>query len=140
MKTSKLMLLPKEDSGLHQLIARVHGSHINSAFKRRDAVIIENPQTGAKIIRYVLGHGGLPGVTKQAIAVDYDGLETLGYRMKPEQCANLIVRKAKPYESIYYLTKHPDLVVQLSIKLALLSTALGLIGLVGVIVSLMSLF
>lgn len=130
LKVDKLILLPKEDSGVRNLIVRVHGTLIKSSFQRRQPVVICNPENGAKIIRYVMGSGSLSGVTKSAIAIDYDGLDTLGYKMKKDQPCELLVRKAKPFETYQFFIRHPDLAVQLSIKLGLTGVALGMVGLV----------
>ncbi|OIP95598.1 MAG: hypothetical protein AUK56_04890 [Thiomicrospira sp. CG2_30_44_34] len=129
MKASKVLLLGKEDSGIHNLIVRIHGCHVKTVFSRREAVIILNPNNKTKIIRYVMGSGAMPGVTKESIAIDYDGLDTLGYKMKLEQPCDLVVRKASFVEKLAIFSQHPDLGVNLSLKLGVTGVALGLIGL-----------
>lgn len=136
IETKKILLLRDGDSGLHNLIVRVHGTHINSSFKRRDPVVICNTQNKKKIIRYVLGGGSLPGLTKDSLAIDYDGLETLGFKMKKQQVANLIVRKPKVFEKYLFFIQHPDLSTSLSIRLGLLGAFLGFLGLILGITSL----
>lgn len=138
LSISRLAMLPEKDSGLHNLIVRINGRHINGYFKRRDPVVIVNKENGEKIIRYALGHGSLPGITKEAIAVDYDGIVTLGFCQKKlnediSDC-NLIVRKPRIMEKYLFFTRHPDLGIQLSIRLGLVGCFLGMVGLfLGVI-------
>ncbi|WP_029913693.1 hypothetical protein [Hydrogenovibrio marinus] len=139
VQVSQIILLPEKDSGIQNLIARISGHHINDHFKRREPVVIVNQDNGEKIIRYVLGHGSVPGITKESIAVDYDGLASLGFRMKKEgvpQPCNLVVRKLKPFESYMFFTRHPDLGIQMSIKLGLVGVFLGFVGLALGIISL----
>ncbi|GAB6071606.1 hypothetical protein JCM30760_27040 [Thiomicrorhabdus hydrogeniphila] len=138
IKFNKVQLLPKEDSGIHNLLIRVHGSHINSTFKRREPVVIVNPENNAKCIRYVMGAGSMAGITKSTLAVDYDALDTLGFKMRKEQECLLIVRKPKPFEVYSFLMRHPDLSVQLSIKLGVLGSLLGLLSAVQMVVSVFS--
>ncbi len=136
LKISQLMLLPKEDSGIHNLLIRVHGCHIKSTFQRRQPVVIVNPENGAKCIRYVMGGGSLAGLTKTSAALDYDAMDSLGFKMNKVQPCDLIIRKAKPFETYRFFTRHPDLSVQLSIKLGLLGAGLGFLGLCLGIISL----
>lgn len=133
------MMLTGDDAGLGNLIARIHNTHIKRTFKRRDAVIIKNIDNGASIIRYVMGGSYLfEGKPSSLIAFDYDGYDTLGLPYKPTEVidCNLQVRKATVLEKYLYLSKHPDLSIQLSIRLGLLGAVLGFAGLVLGIISL----
>ena len=136
LKMTKLMLLPKEEAGIHNLIVRLHGVHLKQ-FKRRQSVVIVNPKTDAKIIRYVIGAGSTKGLTKHSLALDYDGFETLGFPLVREssQPCDLIVRKAKAFERYWFFLNHPDLSIALSIRLGFLGAVLGGIGIVLGIIS-----
>jgi hypothetical protein len=136
LRAKNVLLLPKEDAGHHNLIVRMQGVHINSFFRRREPVVICNPHNGERIIRYAMGGGSLPGIKRDSIALDYDGLITLGFEMKQAQPCDLIVRKARPFETYLFFTRHPDLGIQLSIKLGLTGVFLGMLGLALGVVSL----
>lgn len=134
---NNLMLLPKEDSGIHNLLVRVHGCHIKSSFQRREPVVIVNPSNKQKCIRYVMGGGSLSGLTKSSAALDYDAMDHLGFKMKGTQSCELIIRKTRPFERIAFFVNHPDLSVQLSIRLGLLGAVLGFMGLMTGVLSLL---
>jgi hypothetical protein len=138
LKINQLMLLPKEDSGIHNLLIRVHGCHIKSIFQRRQPVVIVNPANNAKCIRYVMGGGSLSGLTKGSAALDYDAMDTLGFKMNSVQPCELIIRKTKPFESYLFFMNHPCLSTQLSIKLGLLGAVLGFLGLCLGVISLIA--
>lgn len=132
----QVALLPKEDSGLHNLLVRVHGSHINSTFQRREAVVLVNRDNKQKCIRYIVGAGSMAGITKQTLAIDYDALETLNFKMKKEQGCNIAIRKPRPFEVYLFYMNHPDLSVKLSIRLGVLGALLGFTGLAISVISL----
>ncbi len=138
LKISQLMLLPKEDSGIHNLLIRVHGCHIKSTFQRRQPVVIVNPANNAKCIRYVMGGGSITGLTKDSASLDYDAMDTLGFKMNLVQPCELIIRKVKPFEACKFFTQHPDLAVQISLKLGLLGAFLGFLGLLLGVISLLA--
>lgn len=135
MKCNQLLVLPEKDSGIDNLICRIHSKNLGQ-FGRRTPVIIENSENNAQCIRYVMGGGGFKGLTKDSVAIDYDGLLTLGYKLKDEQSCSLNIRKAKWYEHYLFFAKHPDLAVRLSMQLGLTGVFLGMIGLFLGVVSL----
>ncbi|AJY53186.1 hypothetical protein [Halomonas sp. KO116] len=124
--------LPPQDSGLQLGIARFHNLHIDakrqdhSRLFRRNAVCIVNPENGAWIIRYAMGSGGVKGVCKDSVGLDYDGVDALGIRFN--QPAQLVIRRARRREVIRWLATYPDLPVRLGIQLGLLGAVLGLLG------------
>lgn len=134
----KSMMLTGNDAGIGNLIARIHNTHIKKSFRRREAVIITNLDNHESIIRYVMGGGDLfEGMPVESVAVDYDGYDTLGLpysKDKPIDC-NLEVRRATTIEKYAFFWRHPDLSVQLSIRLALLGAMLGVCGLIISIIS-----
>lgn len=124
--------IPSGDSGLQNSIVRIHNMHIDSKkrnksrFYRRDAVVIENNVTGEKILRYVMGNPGGISISKTAVALDYDAVDTLGIRFR--EPVTLVVRRANAIEVYQWFWSHPDLNVQLSMRLGLVGTVLGIIG------------
>ena len=80
IQANQVVMLTGDDAGLHNLIARVRNNHIKRDFQRREAVIIKNLETGTKIIRYVMGESQNLELERGTIAVDYDGLVSLGYK------------------------------------------------------------
>lgn len=124
--------LPPQDSGLQLGIARFHNLHIDakrqdqSRLFRREAVCIVNPENKTRIIRYAMGGGGVKGVCKDSVGLDYDGVDALGIRFN--QPAQLVIRRASRLEIIQWLATYPDLSVRLSIQLGLLGAGLGMLG------------
>ncbi|MEB1021838.1 hypothetical protein VC940_16030, partial [Citrobacter freundii] len=64
MKIETVVPLPPEDSGLQHCIARFHNRNMDSKrkdktrFFRREPVMIVNPETKAKVLRYAMGNPG----------------------------------------------------------------------------------
>lgn len=62
MKIETVVPLPPEDSGLQHCIARFHNRNMDSKrkdktrFFRREPVMIVNPETKAKVLRYAMGN------------------------------------------------------------------------------------
>lgn len=132
MKIEMVVPLPAEDSGLQHSIARFHNFNMDSQrqdqtrFFRREPVVIVNPETKVKVLRYAMGNPGGISITKQAIALDYDAVEALGVSFKG--AVDLEVRRAKRWEVWQWFWNHRDQSVQLSIKLGVVGTVLGVMG------------
>ncbi|WP_231571617.1 MULTISPECIES: hypothetical protein [Xenorhabdus] len=100
MKT--VVPLPPEDSGLQHCIARFHNRNMDSKrkdktrFFRREPVMIVNPETKAKVLRYAMGNPGNLSITKLVVALDYDAVDALGVRFK--DTVSLEVRRARRWE------------------------------------------
>lgn len=130
----RIVQLPPEDSGLSNNIVRLNNNWIDSKkmnrslYFRRDPVVIKNTENGRTIVRYVMGSPGGFSVKKSELAIDYDGMDTLGVQ-RGQEC-HLLVKRANIVERLVWLVKHPDLNVNLSIRLALLSVVLGLLSFV----------
>lgn len=128
----QVVQIPSGDSGLQNSIVRIHNMHIDSKkrnksrFYRRDAVVIENNVTGEKILRYVMGNPGGISISKTAVALDYDAVDALGISFR--EPVTLVVRRANAIEVYQWFWSHPDLNVQLSMRLGLVGTVLGIIG------------
>lgn len=131
IKVSKAVMLTGEDAGLHNLVGRIHGSHIHRGINRRDPILIINLDNQKRIIRYAMGGSGIKGLSKDGVAIDYDGIDTLGlpYQKDTPINCNLLVRKASKWEQIRCFWNHPDVPTQLSVRLGLLSVVLGVSGL-----------
>ncbi|MDW2127525.1 hypothetical protein R7P74_28380, partial [Vibrio sp. 2033] len=95
-------------------------------FFRREPVMIVNPETKAKVLRYAMGNPGNLSITKLAVALDYDAVDALGVRFK--DTVNLEVRRARRWEVWQWFWNHPDQSVQLSIKLGVVGAVLGVMG------------
>jgi len=74
-----------------------------------------NPETNVKVLRYAMGNPGGLSITKVAIALDYDAVDALGGR-------------AKRWEVWQWFWNHRDQSVQLSIKMGVVGTVLGVLG------------
>lgn len=135
MDVSKIIRLPVEDSGYQCSIVRFHNSMIDSTkrnrvmFFRREAILIVNGSTKRRILRYAMGNSGIAGLTKAAIAIDYDAVDELG--LKFGVCENISARRARQYEVLLWFWSHKDLNVRLSMRLAVLGVILGTAGLIA---------
>ncbi len=124
--------LPPADAGLHNAIVRLHNGRIDAKrqdkqrFFRREPLVVINPDNGAKIVRYAMGAAGLAGVRRDTIALDYDALDALSIR--PKQEVAITVRRATLFEVYAWFWNHPDLSVQLSIRLGIAGAVLGVMG------------
>tara|TARA_B100000446_G_scaffold184352_1_gene206134 strand:- start:17432 stop:17869 length:438 start_codon:yes stop_codon:yes gene_type:complete len=135
MKKSKrfesVVRLPPEDSGLQHSIVRLNNNHIDSKkhdttkFFRRDAVVVINQDNGEKVLRYVMGNPGL-SITKDSLAIDYDAVDHLGIKYKEQ--VNVEVRAASAIEVLMWFWHHPDLSVNLSVRLGVIGAVLGVLG------------
>lgn len=129
---SGVVSLPPADAGIQNAIVRLHNSRIDAhrqdkaRFFRREPLVVINPDTGGKIVRYAMGAAGLAGVRKDTIALDYDALDALGIR--PKQEVAITVRRATALEVYAWFWRHPDLSVQLSIRLGIAGAVLGVMG------------
>lgn len=132
MQIEKVVRLPQDDSGLQHCIARFHNRNMDSKrkdperFFRREPIVIINPETQAKVLRYAMGNAGTLSIEKNAIALDYDAIDVLGVLYKTP--TNLEVRRAKRWEVWLWFWSHPDHSVQLSIKLGVFGAVLGVMG------------
>lgn len=141
MKIQNVVQLPPEDSGLQHCIARFHNRNMDAKkvdkarFFRREPIIISNPETGAKVLRYAMGNPGGISITKVSIALDYDATDALGCRYKGE--VNLEVRKAKRWEVWQWFWFHSDLSVQIAIRVGAVGAVLGVLGFTAAVVPLL---
>lgn len=130
--------LPPEDSGLQHSIVRLSNNHIDSKkqdktkFFRREAVVVVNTDNGEKVLRYVMGNPGL-SITKDSLAIDYDAVDLLGVKYKAK--ANIEVRVATTWEVLSWFWRHPDLSVNLSVRLGVIGALLGVLGFMTGLVS-----
>jgi hypothetical protein len=135
MLFTTVVRLPKEDSGLSLSIVRFYNGHIDSnkidkrKFFRRDMVVLENTLNGKKILRYAMGSSS---ISKLSISIDYDGSDRLG--LKSKDCS-IRAYRASTMEIIKWYLYHDDMSVQLSIRLALLGAALGVLGFMTSLIS-----
>ena len=134
MLIKRAIPLAYEDSGLNKSIVRFHSSNMDSKrvkpdrFYRREALIIKNRETGDSVLRYAMGNPGGISLAKDQIGLDYDGVDALNIRFR--QDVDLEVRRAKTWEIYRWFLNHPDLGIQLSVKLGFVGALLGLMGFV----------
>ncbi len=138
MEVKVVIQLPPEDSGLQHSIVRFHNSRIDSKkadktrYFRREPLVVINPETGAKVLRFAMGSAGLPGIVKNGIGVDYDAVDLLGVRFNRD--VKLEVRRATAFDVYKWYWLHPDLGMRLSTRLAIVGGILGVLGfVVGVV-------
>ena len=131
---TSVVKLSDRDAGVVQSIVRLHNSRIDASradparFYRRDALAIRNPANGALVIRMAMGSGGgIKGLNRDALALDYDATDALGIPMTGP--CSLQVRRARLDQLVRHFWSHPDLGHRISMRLAFLSVLLGLIGL-----------
>jgi hypothetical protein len=129
--------LPIEDRGLERSIVRMNTSRIDQArqdkdaFFRRQPVKLTNPLTGQFIVRMPMGGGGVKGLTKDSIALDYDAIDTLGIRSKfidGKLEATVLVSKASTLSVYRYYWGHPDVGYRLAMRLSMVGLVLGILG------------
>lgn len=121
---TNVVRLPQQDSGSALSIVRLNNTHIGE-FERRTAVFIQNTHNRKWTIRYTMGNGGtVKGLTKNSLAIDYDGICDLGVQY--EQPSSIIIRKATMTEGLKWLLKSPDLNIRLNTRIALLSASLAI--------------
>lgn len=141
-KATHVQPLEKNDYQFGDPIIRLPNKVMKTEqFRRREPVIIEctdNPSS-PKILRFAMGiGGGVKGFTNNSIALDYDGGRQLGLSRDTEP--TLAVRRATRHEVFMWYWDHDSPVVRMGIRMGALSVGLGVIGAVGVVVSIMSLF
>ncbi len=140
----KLFLLPQNESGSHHNLVRIHSSWVDATrrrldrFYRNETVCITNTVNNLSIIRQINGGGGIKGFTRDAIAIDYDGRDALMIKgVKDNIDCDLTVRLASWFEIYRYYYNHQDMGYQVSMRLGIIGTVLGIIGL---LISLIPLF
>lgn len=132
LTATKIVRLTPEDSGYQHCIVRMNNHHIDSKrrdknrFFRRDAVMIINPENRQKVLRYAMGQAAYTGMTKEAIGIDYDAMDSLGVRYG--QDVHLVIRPASRLEVYGWLSQHPDLNIRVSVKLGIAGSVLGVMG------------
>lgn len=139
----KAVELPVADQGLQNSIVRLYSGRLDrtkkdpSRFHRREPLVITNRRNGMSTIRFVMGspHGG---IKKDELAIDYDAVDALGIYFGEE--AQLDVRPATTLQTYAHYINHPDLSVQISLRLALWGVGLGVFGSICAIGSLMTIF
>lgn len=135
-----LIDLNSKDTGVLSSIVRVHPSRMDatksdpSRLFRRQAVQLVNTENGLKTIRFCLGAGALKIAHPNTIAVDYDTKDMLG--ISSERTVKIKVNRAGLWSVLWYFCNHPDMAYRLSTQMAVLGTALGVVGLVLGILSL----
>lgn len=129
--------LPKEDRGLDRSIVRINTSRMDqsrqdkNAFFRRQPLKLHNSLTGQFIIRMPMGGGGLKGLSKDSIALDYDAVDALGIRgnfINGQIEAELVVSRANAVSLIQYYWDHPETGYRVSMRLSMIGLVLGLIA------------
>lgn len=111
-------------------VVRVFNGCLKELGDRHAWVAVEGQD--ATIYRRALG-ASATGIGKGDIELDYDSRKELGIGGRPDENGfydcKLIVRKATATEKMRAHWKHPSLEYRVPFKLAILSLALGLIGL-----------
>lgn len=123
--------LPRDDPFIAAEVARLHPSHLDASrtdprrFARRQPVVVENRDTGARVVRHAMGAGRGQSICRDQVGLDYEALDQLG-RLTGER--PVAVRPATYREQLRHYLRHPDSHVRLSMQLALLSVVLGVLG------------
>ncbi|MBO9471105.1 hypothetical protein J7355_13470 [Endozoicomonas sp. G2_2] len=134
--------LPKDDYRFGDPIVRLPNKIMRQeGIKRREPVMVShrNDPTGPKVLRFALGlGGGVKGFTNDCIGLDYDAARELGVSADEE--TDLNVTRASKSEVFMWYWHHDQPVVRMGIRMGALSVVLGVIGALGVAVSIISLF
>lgn len=139
----RVVELPQQDQGLQHAIVRLYSARLDRTrknperFSRRQPVLIINKETGADTLRFVMG-AGKGGVKKDEVSLDYDAIDALGVRFS--QQVSLEVRPASRLEVFRHYIDHPDMSIQVSMRLALWGILLGVFGAVCGIASIATVF
>lgn len=139
----KAVDLPVADQGLSNSIVRLYSGRLDRTkkdpfkFHRREPLVITNRINGLSTIRFVMG-SPRGGIKKDEIAIDYDAVDALGIYFGEE--VELDVRPATALQTYGHYINHPDLSVQISLRLALWGVALGVFGSICAVISIMMVF
>ena len=126
-----LTRLPENDAMLGEEVVRFHPMWIDASkrnpacYRRRQPIILENPDTGAWTLRYAAG--GV-GIKAREAATDYDAFDALGIRHGDHR---VCVRPAASWQVLDHHLRHPRMVVRLSTRLGLLGAVLGALGVIS---------
>jgi hypothetical protein len=103
-----------------------------SLFFRRKPVKIQNIASKQWAVADCLGSGGIKGLTKSTIAIEYDTADLLGIRIG-EQC-DLKVTNATYMDMLIWSWKHPDYMSRMSYQHMILGTFLALVGMFSALI------
>ena len=139
---SEVISLPDSDAGIQNSIVRFSNAQLDSTksnknkFFRREPVLIQSSK--GKIIRFAMGNPGtVKGLSNKSIAIDYDGFDALGITFPQSKDVHLTVKKANLLEIIHWFSNHPDLLVRLNTRFALIGLLLGITGFLVAVLSLL---
>ncbi|WP_299021258.1 hypothetical protein [uncultured Photobacterium sp.] len=139
MEMTNLIRLPDHDAGA--MIVRVENSNIDSQrkdetkFFRREPVVIENLENGRWVVRYVMGNPGtVKGLQRHTLALDYDAIDGLFAKYGE---GRFVVRRANMVEIGRWLWFESELNNKLAFRLATIG---GVLGVIGFIISIVTLF
>ncbi|MDA0152405.1 hypothetical protein OH460_08830 [Vibrio sp. Makdt] len=111
---------------------RVHNTLIDaskrdkSLFFRRKPLKITNPINKQWAVADCLGSGGMKGLNKSTLAIEYDTADLLGIRIgKP---CELYVKNATYLDMLVWSWKHPDHTSRIANQHMILGTVLAIVG------------
>lgn len=130
------VLLSKNDFSFNSNVVRLNNSRIdasktkNHLFWRNETIAIIN-QHGEHVICSVMGTPSTMSITKNAIALDYDGRSYLGILGIDEavQC-ELTARLALFHEILIWYHSHPDMGYLIATRLGVIGVSPGLLSIV----------
>ena len=137
MIVKKIVKPARDSADFASGIVRLHNSWIDASkrnrdkFHRREAVLITNPDNGQSIVRMAMGSNATPGLSRNAAALDYDAVDALGvgYNVYEGTPLHLLVKRATPLDVFRHFWNHPDIGYRTAHQIAVVSLAMGLIGL-----------
>jgi len=122
--------LPPADAGLQHSIVRLHNSCIGKKgtpgkFYRRQAVVVENPNTKSRIIRNVMGTNPAAKIlAPSSIMLDYDAKVELGW----DETHLLNVYPASTFQIYLWYWNHPDTGYRVATRLGVWGLFAGIVG------------
>jgi hypothetical protein len=101
-------------------------------FFRRKPLKITNTANKQWAIADCLGSGGVKGLTKSTLGLEYDTADLLGVRIG-KQC-ELQVKHATYVDMLVWSWKHPDFMTRMANQHMILGTTLAIIGMVSALI------
>lgn len=136
MQVDKVIRLPEEDEGGMGIVRMCNYNIVSSPsrrqvltkrFMRKKPVTIQNLDNGFWILRYAMGNSGNLSLTKNQIAIDYDGIQQLGLKLHTNP-VNLKVTDSTQLEIFKHFWDHQDLNIRISMRMGAIGLFLGAIG------------
>ncbi|UJF20222.1 hypothetical protein L0B53_18985 (plasmid) [Vibrio sp. SS-MA-C1-2] len=116
-------MLSKDDAFSERVFVRVN-NNVMKNYRRNQDLVIVNLENQHWVLVKVWGANGIPGLTKNAIAMDYDTMSLLSVYKNAD--VRLVVRKATYIDHIKHQWSHDDATIRLPFKISMLAIMLSI--------------